>query len=405
MNDVTTPLKVLLVGQNDETLASLRVVLTSEELDIAGTASMGPAALTWAKIVQPDLVVVVADESLARPVAAIQSLVQGDPTWTVVVLAEQFERELVRQAMLAGARDVLVRTGDPHELRQALRTARKADVARRGPTGNQAAHSAGTLITFAGVKGGIGKTMLAVNLALSLAAETSRSVALIDLDLPYGDVAMLLNVKPTGGVMSAVSDPTILADPDLLQAQMCDGPGGLHVLAAPLSGGGPTVNPAQIGPLLTRLAGLYDFVVVDTPGGFGEYTAAALDVSSVTMLVTTPEPPTLRRTALALRQLNDWKYPQTKLRVVVNRATLRTGLRTEEIQGLLGEPVTWWLPDEPRALEAAALGRPVALSQPKSEIARTLRKMARELGGIAAQPRKSLWPVWRSKTTLATAAG
>ena len=400
---MTTMLKVLLVGQNDESLAPLHAALTCEELEIAGTASLGPAALTWAKIVEPDLVIVVADESLARPIATIQALVQGDPSWTVVVLAGQFERELVRQAMLAGARDVLVRTGNPQELRQALVTARKADVARRGPAGNQAAHSAGTVITLAGVKGGIGKTTLSVNLALSLAMETARSVALVDLDLPYGDVAMLLDLKPTGNVVSAVSDPTILADPDLLQAQLCDGPGGVHVLAAPISGTGPAVDAAQLGPLLTRLAGLYDFVVVDTPGGFGEFTAAALDVSSVTMLVTTPEPPTLRRTELALRQLRDWNYPSTKLRLVVNRASLRTGLRAEEIDGLLSEPIAWWLPDEPRALEAAALGRPVALAQPKSEVARTLRRMARELGGVPEQARKSFWPTWRSKPTLASA--
>lgn len=400
MNAVTTPLKILLVGQNEESLAPLQAALTCEDLEIAGTASMGPAALTWAKIVEPDLVLVVADESLARPIAAIQALVQGDAPWTVVVLAEQFERELVRQAMIAGARDVLVRTGDVQELRHSLVIARQADVARRGPAGNLAAHSAGTLITLAGVKGGIGKTTLSVNLALSLAMDTVRSVALVDLDLPYGDIAMLLDVKPTGGVVSAISDPTILADPDLLQAQLCDGPGGLHVLAAPLNASGPTVDPSQIGPLLTRLAGLYDFVVVDTPGGFGEYTAAALDVASVTMLVTTPEPPTLRRTALALRQLSDWKYPLTKLKVVVNRASLRTGMRSEEIEGLLGEPVAWWLPDEPRALEAAALGRPVALAQPKSEIARTLRKMARELSGVVEPPRRSFWSMRWSRATL-----
>src|SRR6266446_6482372 len=155
MNDVTKPLKILLVGQNEESLAPLRAALTSEELEIAGTAAMGPAALIGAKIVEPDLVIVVAEDSLARPIAAIQALVQGDASWTVVVLAEQFERELVRQAMLAGARDVLVRTGNPQELRQALVIARKADIARRGPAGNQAAHSAGTLITLAGVKGGI----------------------------------------------------------------------------------------------------------------------------------------------------------------------------------------------------------------------------------------------------------
>lgn len=399
---MTTVLKVLLVGQNDESLAPLHAALTSEHLEIAGTATLGPAAVTWANIVKPDLVVVVADESLARPVATIQMLAHGDPTWTVVAMAEDFERELVRQAMLAGARDVVLRTTNPQELRLALMAARQADVIRRAPADHRAPHAAGTIITMAGVKGGIGKTTLSVNLSLSLAMETQRSVALVDLDLPYGDLAMLLDLKPTGSVVSAVSDPTILADPDLLQAQLCDGPGGVHVLTAPISANGPTVDGAQIGPLLTRLAGLYDFVVVDTAGGFGEHTAAALDVASQTILVTTPEPPTLRRTELGLRQLREWNYPTTKLKLVINRASLRTGMRPEEIESLLSEPVAWWLPDEPRAIESAALGRPVALAQPKSQLARTLRTMARELSGIREAPTRSFWPLFgRSKPALA----
>jgi pilus assembly protein CpaE len=397
---MTTMLKVLLVGHSDERLAPLQAALTSEELEIVATSILGPAALTWARIVKPDLVVVVADDGLARPVSTIQALAHGDPAWTIVALAEQFETDLVRQAMLAGARDVVVRTSNPLELRQALIAARRADVARHAPGEQQSPHGAGTIITLAGVKGGIGKTTLAVNLALFLSIETSRSVALVDLDLPYGDLAMLFNLRPAGSVVSAVSDPTILADPDLLQAQLCSGPAGLHVLTAPINGGGEVVEGAQVGPLLTRLAGLYDFVVVDTAPGFVELTAAALDVSSQTLLLTTPEPTTLRRTELALRQLSDWKYPATRLKVIVNRSSPRMGLRADEIEKLLSEPVAWWLPDEPRALEGAARGEPAALSQPKSELSRAMRGIARQLGGVPQQPVRSSLSFWRTRPAM-----
>jgi len=140
---------------------------------------------------------------------------------------------------------------------------------------------------------------------------------------------------------------------------------GVQVLAAPLNGGASAVDGAQIEPLVKRLAGLYDFVVVDTPPGFGEYTAVALDCATHTLLVTTPEPPTLRRTELGLRQLAEWKYPPSKLKVVLNRATLRTGMHSEEIVAILSHPITWWLPDEPNAIQAVAAGRPVALAEPK----------------------------------------
>jgi pilus assembly protein CpaE len=396
-------LKVLLVGQNDETLAALQPLLSSENLEIAARSTFGPAALTWAKISKPDLVVVVADDGLARPVSTIQTLARGNPEWTIVALADHFEPEVVRQAMLAGARDVLVRTSHPDELRQALWTARKADVTRRAADEHALGHGAGTVVTLCGVKGGIGKTTIAVNLALSLASETGRSVALVDLDLPYGDIAMLLSLRPTSSVVSAVSDPTILADPELLQAQLCNGPAGIQVLTAPLNGSGDVVEGSQVAPLLTRLAGLYDFVVVDTAPGFVELTAAALDVASHTVLVATPEPPTLRRTELALRQFNEWKYPATRLKLLINRASLAIGVKPAEIESILSEPVAWWLPDEPKALHAAARGEPTALSQPKSELARALRGIARELAGLPKQRPKAPLPFARFATALLAA--
>ncbi len=396
-------MKVLLIAQSEDRFAALHALLTADNIDIAAKSLYGPAALTWAKIVEPDMVVVVADEGLARPVSTIQALAYGDPDWTIVALVEQFEPELVRQAMLAGARDVILRGDNPAELHQALVTARRADVARRVSSDQHAGHGAGTVIAVAGVKGGIGKTTIALNLALSLAMETTRSVALVDLDLPYGDLAMLLSLRPTGSVVSAVSDPTILADPELLQAQLCTGPAGIHVLTAPISGSGEVVEGSQVAPLLTRLAGLYDFVIVDTAPGFVELTAAAMDVATATFLVTTPEPPTLRRTELSLRQLNEWKYPPSRLKLIVNRASLSTGLKTDEIEALLSEPVGWWLPDEPRALEAAARGEPTVLSMPKSELARAVKSIARELAGLPLAAHRARLSFLRFKPSLQSA--
>jgi pilus assembly protein CpaE len=393
-------LKLLLVGQNDESLATLEPLLTSDAVEVTARSMFGPAALTWANIIKPDVVIVVVEDGLARPVSTIQTLAYGNPEWTIVALADHFEPELVRQAMLAGARDVLLRTNDPGELQQAVLTARKADNARRVVDDQGVGHGAGTILTLAGVKGGVGKTTIAVNLALSLAIESGRSVALVDLDLPYGDIAMLLGLRPTGSVVSAVSDASILADPDLLQAQLCAGPRGIKVLTAPINGSGDIVEGSQVAPLLSRLAGLYDFVVVDTAPGFVELTAASLDVANHTLLVTTPEPPTLRRTELALRQLDEWKYPGSRLKLVVNRASMSTGLQPGEIENVLSEPIAWWLPDEPKAMQAAARGEPTVMGQPKSELARAIRGISLQLAGSPEQQPKVPLSISRFRHSL-----
>jgi pilus assembly protein CpaE len=162
-------------------------------------------------------------------------------------------------------------------------------------------------------------------------------------------------------------------------------------LPAPLGASADNIDSAQIGPLLKQLAGLYDFVIVDTPGGFGEFTAAALDVSSQTVLMTTPEGPTLRRTELGIRQLAEWNYPTTRLKVLVNRTSLKTGISEEEVLAILSQPVAWWLVDEPAALQAAAIGEPFVLIHPKAELAAGYRFIARQLAGLPEPARRSFW--------------
>jgi pilus assembly protein CpaE len=403
---MSSPLKILLVGQNDDGLALVKEILVSDDLEVAATAGLGPAAVTWARNIEPDVVVVVADDSVARPVAVIQALAHGDPGWTVVAMAESFERELVRQAMLVGARDVLVRTSPPAELREAIVTARQADLARRAPGTQGASSSAGKILSLVGVKGGIGKTTSAINLAVCLAQESLRSVALVDLDLPFGDLAILLNLKPEGSVYSVLADPSaILSEPELLQRQLVRGPAGIEVLSAPLAANGqPPIDSAQVGPMLTHLAGLYDFVVVDTAGGFGELTAAALDVTTQALVMTTAEGPTLRRTELGLRQLAQWNFPSNKIKVVVNRATMRTGISSEEVASILSQPIAWWLPDEPNTLKAAASAEPLVLSQPKLQISRTYRSMARQLAGLPPEARRSFAFGWFNRPAVAFSA-
>jgi len=143
--------------------------------------------------------------------------------------------------------------------------------------------------------------------------------------------------------------------------------------------------------MLTHLAGLYDFVVVDTMGGFGEFTAAVLDSSTQTLMLTTPEAPTLRRTELGIRQLKAWNYPSTRLKIIVNRTSLKTGISPEEVADILSQPVTWWLAEEPGALQAAAMGEPLVLVQPKSQLSLAYRAIARQLAGLPAQPKRSIW--------------
>jgi len=275
-----------------------------------------------------------------------------------------------------------------------MQTADRAGSGHTAP-GSETAHGAvGSVITVFGDKGGVGKTTLATNLALALAGETSRSVALVDLDLPHGDIAILLNLSSECSVAAAMS-AAVLADPLVLQAHLANGPAGVRVLSGSMSADTPNVaiTGSQVTELLTRLAQLHDYVVVDTPPGINEFSAAALDVASLALLVTTPELPCLRRTRTCLDSLQTMGYSPDRVKVLLNRTSSKTNIDEAQVLGVIDQPVWWRVSNDHAVLAAAANGRPVVLAEPNAPLAGDIRGLARQIGNIE-EPKQGRWMRW-----------
>jgi Flp pilus assembly CpaE family ATPase len=155
--------------------------------------------------------------------------------------------------------------------------------------------------------------------------------------------------------------------------------------------------------LLGRLAALHDFVVVDTSPGMSEVLAATLDLATVALMVTTPEVPCLRRTQACLQMLQGWGCSPDKVKVVLNRATSKTGVKGDEVEGILGYPVAWRLANDHAVVRAAATGQPSLLAQPRSALAEGVRGVARQIGGVPPRPSllARLWPLRSAAAALA----
>src|SRR5438067_7396614 len=370
-------LKMLIIDQHPEAEAALRRALNSfGNVEVVGDAGFGPVAATWAHTLEPGLVIVSVEEPLSRSLSTIQSLTRGGPSWTVVGLVSQFDREVFRRAVLAGARDVLLRSASPSDLHDSLLQARRADAVRRVGTAHDPAAPTGTIISIFGVKGGVGKTTLSTNLAVALAQESSASVALVDLDVPFGDVAMMLDIHPEHDILDALPD-VVLDDLERLQNLLVRTPHGVQVLAAPLApDDAGALDSGRVGRLLSRLAALHQFVVVDTPVGLNELTAAALDVAELAMLVTTPEIAALRRTHACLRLLQGLEFSTSKLQLVLNRVESKTRVSASEAIEALGHPVVWRIANDYHAMQSSALGQPVVEAAPKAHISKDIQLIA-----------------------------
>src|SRR5579864_4610514 len=373
------PLKILIVDPQPEAVASLRRALNSfGTLEVVGDAGFGPVASTWAHTLEPAIVIVSLEEPVTRSLTTIQALMRGNPTWTVIGLVNQFDRDVFRRAVLAGARDVILRGSSASDLHDALIQAHNADAARVTGTGHDPTAPSGSIIAVFGVKGGVGKTTLATNLAVALAQESSASVALVDLDVPFGDVALMMDIHPEQDILDAL-DTNALEDLERLQTMLVRTPLGVHVLAAPLApDDAGALDSRKVGQLLSRLAALHQYVIVDTPVGLTELTAAALDVSELALLVTTPEIAALRRTHACLRLLQGLEFSTNKLQLVLNRTESRTRVSSQEAIEALGHPVAWRVANDYAAMQSSALGRPVVQSQPKSRLTRDIHLITRQ---------------------------
>jgi pilus assembly protein CpaE len=300
--------------------------------------------------------------------------------------------------MLAGAKDFLTRPLSTRELQNVVTSAVELR-GKRKRMEHQLANGPrylGTIISVYSAKGGVGKTTLATNLAVSLARVTKQQVALVDLDLQMGDVAMMMGLAPGKGVADAAQQIDRL-DLELMQSFLSHHSSSVDVLAAPRHPEqAEKVSAPQVRRIIELLASKYDFIVVDMPAELNDVVLMALDLSTFVLLVATKELPCLRRVEQTLRLMQSWGYSEDKLKLVVNRSDSKTGVDFADIQKGLSYSIFWAIPSDFSTVVNSTLGCPFTQTKPKSKIAMTIDKLAHELSGVE-MPQPGLWRRWLSR--------
>jgi MinD-like ATPase involved in chromosome partitioning or flagellar assembly len=290
----------------------------------------------------------------------------------VVCLVPEPSSALVERALDSGIADVLVRPYDAggvlFAIEKAVRAVRRDAVQRTGQ-----------VITVFSPKGGTGKSVLSANLASGLARRGGRRTLLVDLDLQFGDAAIMLGLSPKSTVRE------LLASPGTLDAEQFDvyaehHSAGLDVLAAPLHPeDAELIGDDEVRSVLNAARSAYDIVVVDTSPFFHGSTLASVDLTDDLVLVCTPDIPTAKNVRLALETLELLSFPAVRTRVVLNRAGEQGGLRTEEVEQALAREVEFVLPFDPAVPRGVNRGNPAVLDSARGEFATALTAMAREL--------------------------
>ncbi len=243
-----------------------------------------------------------------------------------------------------------------------------------------AAQTYGELVVFYGGKGGVGTSVLAANLACALAREAGARVALVDLDLQFGDVGVLLNLPQTQSISDLVA-AIDQVDADFVNDVMADGPAGIRVLPAATSPElADLVAPEHVHKILELLRTMFDFIVVDTSSNLGDVTLTALDMASNVILVTAPSITSVKNAKLALRLLETISIPTGAVTLVLNRCEAHTEFNKDSIESHLKFPITIQVPHDPRTIvNSINRGVPFVINNPEVEASQRVRQLAAHL--------------------------
>lgn len=307
------------------------------------------------------------------------------PTLGVVLIRDRLDVSLLGEAIRAGVREV-VAANDPAGLLAAC--ARSLDVSRQmGPVlprqspGVVGEFDARVITVFA-AKGGCGKTTLATNIAVALAAGGNRRVCLIDLDLAFGDVAIMLQLVPERSIADAVGLGDQL-DETAMRAMLTPyAPGVDTLLAPPGPAEAERITQGLVVDILRLVRGMFDYLVIDTPPQFTDHVLSALDASHVHVLITTPDIPALKNLRITLDTFDLLDLPKESRFVVLNRSDAKVGLTAADIERVIKVPITAHVPSSRDVPVSINKGVPIIVDNPQHPVSKAVRDFA--LGRLAA---------------------
>ncbi|HUG31705.1 MAG TPA: AAA family ATPase [Acidimicrobiia bacterium] len=387
---------LLVVDQDDDFVASakelfdgsLPVARTLEEA--SQTVGSGDVRML---LIGPSYI---SDEAMDE----IRQLHNQDPSLVLMLVAEEVTADLLRKGMRAGVSDVLESPLDEEKIEAAIEQfahdvlRRKSSAAAAAtPRLEEPADEQGRIITVSSAKGGSGKTVLATNLALVLNRFPDTKVCLVDADLQFGDVCLVLQLEPRFTMVNAAHELHHL-DGELLDSLLTEHPSGLRVLAAPLEPAfADDITTAGLMQMLDILKENYDYVIVDTAAMLDELILSLIEKSDDVLMLVDMDLPSVKNAKLALETLRLLKFSTANVQLVMNRSNSKAKLDNKEIEGALKMEIAASIPSDAMVAASVNEGRPVVETDPKSKVAKGFESVAELIAGKIpeAQARSGLF--------------
>ena len=397
-------IRILIVDDIADTRENLAKLIGFEpDMEVAGKAGGGQEAVTLAKKERPHVILMDINMPDMDGITATEIISNTVPESPIIMMSIQGEQDYLRRSMLAGAREFLVKPFSADELINAIRHVHELEKVRRqryAPQQQAAAAAAGAaaaaaagksetgkIIAFFSPKGGVGRTTISTNLAVALHQATGKPVVLVDGSLPFGDIAVILNMSPKAKTIADLIGSFETADADVVESILVQHSTGIKVLLAP-----PTpestelITGAHMKHVLELLRERYAYVVVDTWPSFQEQVITMLDVADVILTLMTLEITSLKNVRVFMEIVEKLGYGDDKVQLVANRNDSSGGIKASDVEASLGRKIPHTIVSDGRTLVLAVnRGVPFVISHRDSQVSKDIFTLAAKLSGGEAE--------------------
>jgi pilus assembly protein CpaE len=388
---MTDRIRVLIVDDIPETRDHLTKLLGFEsDIEVVGAAASGAEAIELAERVSPDIVLMDINMPDMDGIATTEQLVTRVPTAAVIMMSVQ-----------GGAREFLVKPFSSDELTASIRqvSSREREKLSRmavaaAPTGaspngrDDGQGEPGMVIALFSPKGGVGRTTIAVNMAVAAHQELGRDVCVVDGSLQFGDVGVLLNLNPKNKSIADLAPELEAGEADSLDTFVVTHSSGIKVLLAPPSPEmAELVSPAGLRRAIDGLRMRHELVIVDCPSTFNDSTLAVLDAADLVLTVLSLEITSIKNMRLFLEVADQLGYEKGSIQLVLNRADSTLGIRVTDVEHSIGRKVDHTIVSDGRSVVYALnRGIPFYISNREAQVSQDILRLATAVAGPSEHP-------------------
>lgn len=384
-------IKVILADDNDQIRASVRKLLELDNsIDVVAEASNGAEVIEKIPAAEPEIIIMDISMPQMDGIEATRYISLHFDHVAVIIMSVNDEPQSFSKAMMAGAKGYLIKPLSPQELNTTVkevaelnRKRLKIQIPEAESKAAIVSRHANKVVSIFGTKGGVGKSIICTNLAVALAQKYKNQVGVVDLDIQFGDISIMMNINPRKTIAELMQEGDRLGR-ELLEDYIYERK-GVHILTAPNKPEfAELVTADRVGQILRLFRQMYEFTLIDTPSFIDETTLTALEQSDLILLVISLDLPTIKNVRKGIDILRSLQL-LSKTRLILNRSSGVAGIEPRDVEKVLDMKIRAEVPSDGKlVISSLNQGIPFVDINPKAPISKgimSLMQLVEEHGG------------------------